>query len=186
MNLLNEALNSPYCIFSIVGPHAGETLESIFSRKINDLHQSPFTFWACKIKISNIQTIGNKVDMLPIVFLQPLNLGGARDTQGNNKAEFYSEDRINWIPMPNISPVTGNFKKGVRALKLDTLYIRYDNTTIDLNDYNNYSTNNVIKLNNFCSTVTAYKNSTRNNTPNSIRTIAAVGKLAYPYCVYIK
>ena len=40
--------NNQYCLLSVMGPHAGETPEVIFERKINDIKNIGKTFWLIK------------------------------------------------------------------------------------------------------------------------------------------
>ena len=40
--------NQEHLIISVIGPHAGESLNAIFSRKISDIKKCGFTYWICK------------------------------------------------------------------------------------------------------------------------------------------
>jgi hypothetical protein len=43
--LLEDALEAPQCIISVMGEHAGEGVDQIFKRKIEDITNINCTFW---------------------------------------------------------------------------------------------------------------------------------------------
>ena len=53
--LLNKALNDDYCIFSLIGSHAGETKDAILERKSRDILTTGNTFWVAKFGKDKIE-----------------------------------------------------------------------------------------------------------------------------------
>jgi len=68
-------IDSKYLIISVIGPHAGETENTIFKRKIEDINNVGKTFWLIKSHLSKpdmVQQfcrIGLREKLKVIVFL---------------------------------------------------------------------------------------------------------------------
>ena len=110
--IVSRAKNSEFCIFSIVGPHCGETLESILNRKKADIDGGGFSFWNVKLNVRFIENLRNSLEgrRCYVILLE----GNANDTRGNDIAKFYSSDNARWQEIPtNISEVSGNLGWGI-------------------------------------------------------------------------
>lgn len=137
-------------IISVIGPHAGEELDYIISRKKSDIEKFGFTFWFFKKNyLCNDKLI---LEYKPIIvnFLAPKVKGTAKDTKVAKIAQQYSLDNINWVDIPpDMSSVTGNIHKNSIALMISGLV--YSKTGIFLSGYQN-AKDSPIKLNQFSST----------------------------------
>lgn len=137
-------------IISVIGPHAGEELDYIISRKRSDIEKFGFTFWFFKKNyLCNDKLI---LEYKPTIvnFLAPKVKGTAKDTKIAKIAQQYSLDNINWVDIPlEMSLVTGNIHKNSIALMLSGL--EWCNTGIFLTYYQN-AKNLPVKLNQFSST----------------------------------
>lgn len=88
-----------YSVVSVMGPHAGEDSDTIFTRKIADIRNAGRTFWVIrshKAKPNTIQAIGSAIrersgDSL-CAFLAPSSPGGAVPTKTSSAATKYSND----------------------------------------------------------------------------------------------
>ncbi len=86
-NVVQEMMNTQeYNLFSVMGPHAGEDSDTIFARKIADIHNEGRTFWVIrshKAKPDMIQTIGANFCGMPgaplCAFLASFQGGAAAD-----------------------------------------------------------------------------------------------------------
>ena len=172
-------------IFSVMGPHANENAEGIFSRKIKDIEDTGQTFWVMnsyKSKPIYVQDFC-KNDFVEVFFISPSSKGGAKDTKTINKNTQHSKNKQNWVDIPsNISPVTG---KGY-ALILSSLEM--NKSLINLHEYGE-SKDTPIKFRQGCSTVCAIKENMfhhEDRMKSNIREVWAVGTLKYPYCVWVR
>ena len=172
-------------ILSVMGPHAGESVEKIFSRKKSDIKKTGNAFWVInsyKSKPPQVQDFCKNSEIY-IYFISPSVKGGAKDTKTQTINKQFSSDGVSWnnIP-PDITPVTG---KGY-AFILDSLEI--NNSTIDLNDYAEQS-DTPIKFQLGCSTICVIKedmSSHKNRVKSNIRNVWAIGRLKEPYCVWVR
>jgi len=192
MALLNEALLSPRCIISVMGDHAGEAVDAIFSRKTADINRIGKTFWLMKspkARPAQVQEIC-KPSPAYIIFVEPATKGGARPTTTEDAAKEYSPDGQSWHPIPEgLSPVTGKLDRGAAALVFDVMTTVVSGT-LDLWSYADFS--DVQKPMKFilgCSTACAIK---KDMTPHPgrmksrYRGIVSVARLAKPYCVSLR
>ena len=172
-------------ILSVMGPHAGESVENIFSRKISDIEKVGITFWLIKsYKSKPIYVQGFcRNSNVHIYFISPSVKGGAKDTKNQTINKQFSSDELNWNNIPeNITPVTG---EGY-AFILDSLEM--SNSTIDLNEYAEEA-DTPIKFQLGCSTVCAIKENMTSHVDrvkSNIRDVWAVGRLKEPYCVWVR
>jgi|TARA_B100000315_G_C14152818_1_gene396451 hypothetical protein len=173
-------------IISVMGPHAGETAEIIFERKIEDVKRTGLTFWCIesyKAKPDQVQELCNTTQV-EVYFISPSSPGGAKDTKTETKNTQYSIDKKNYLQIPqNITPVTG---KG-SALILDQL--QNVNEELDLNQYAEFNKNTPLKFALGCSTICAIKkdmSSHPDRVKSNKRKIWAKGRLREPFCVWIK
>ena len=173
-------------IISVMGPHAGETSKYIFERKIDDVKKTGITFWCIrsyKSKPLDVQKFC-KTETVEVFFISPSSPGGAKDTKIDTKNIEYSIDNTNWNNIPhNITPVTGNGW----ALVLDKLEI--SKLKINLNKYAEFKNNVPLKFGLGCSTICAVEEDmslNKNKVKSYMREIWPVGRLKYPYCVWIR
>lgn len=115
MNILNEK----FVIISVMGLHAGESSQQIFSRKISDIQRIGKTFWVIQSYKSNppkVQTLLQKAKTAEkdvfCIFISPSTKGGAKPTTENKKADSFSLDKFHWEKLPaGLSPVTGKIQQ---------------------------------------------------------------------------
>lgn len=114
MQLLDEALACPMCVVSVIGDHAGESVDDIFKRKIADIQRTGITFWlikAPKARPAQVQALCRNIPVFTI-FVNPATKGGARPTTTETVAGEYSTDGEFWHRLPQgISPVTGKLDR---------------------------------------------------------------------------
>lgn len=185
--IVSKALDSDYCIFSIVGPHSGESLDSILERKKTDIINGKIAFWNMNLSknfINDIRkTLGKR--QCYVIMLE----GSSNDTKGRDIAKSYSVDNLNWNEIPSdISKVSGNLSNSATAFVYNNLEI-VDNKSVDLNFYNEVSdTSKAVKFSNFKSTVFAKKrkNKRSDGMKNHERNIIGVLGIEYPYAVYLR
>ena len=176
-------------IISIMGPHAGESAGEIFSRKIQDIENTGMTFWVINSYKSQPKQLQNFCgdESFEVYFVSPSTVGGAKDTKTEIKNNEFSIDKTSWTNIPeNISPVTG---KGY-ALVLSSLKIINKNVdlNVDLNDYAEED-HSPLKFSQGCSTICCIKEDMSehpNKVKSNLRNIWAVGKLRFPYCVWVR
>ena len=184
--LLNKALNDDYCIFSLIGSHAGETKDAILERKSRDILTTGNTFWVAKFgkdKIEQYRQIkGLKKGYL--IMLEPTKSGGAKDTKKSDPATLFSKDKIEWTNLDSrLSPITGNLGNGTSAFNISKIEIVQD-VEINLGDYQQSEKGEDVKFNQFCGTILAKKR--ENSLVENKRKVAAIMQLEYPYCVWVK
>jgi len=187
--------DSKYLIISFIGPHAGETENTIFKRKIEDINYVGKTFWLIKSHQSKPDIIQrfcrvglSDKFMIYCFFIEPSSIGGANPTKTDMSAKSFSTDGETWQKFPErLGPITGKIDKGAYALVFDDLKMVTD--TIDLWSYVNFfKPNEPLKIMQGGSTLCALKqeNDFKNKIKSRYRKIVAVGRLALPYCVWLK
>jgi len=192
MTLLEAALESPQCVLSVMGDHAGESANAIFDRKKADIERMGKTFWlirSLKARPTQVQGICKTISTYTI-FVEPAIKGGARPTTEEDAAKEYSGDGVLWHLLPKgLSPVTGKLDTGATALVVDMMVTNV-NRTLDLWDYGESSDiHKPIRFILGCSTVCAVKKDTKphpEKMKSRYRGIVAVARLAKPYCVWIR
>lgn len=185
-----------YCIISVIGPHAGESVERIFERKILDTKKAGKTFWFIKshqAKPDMIQEILMKAKYenleVKVYFVEPSTQGGAIPTKTDERAKSYSKDRIKWeLLSTDMGPVTGKIDASAYALVLDKLELSRGN--LDLWEYADFfNQHKPIKILRGGSTLCAIKKTIQNpDNPvkSHIRKIVAIGRLCHPGGVWLK
>jgi len=186
-----------YSLFSVMGPHAGESSEAIFARKIVDVQNVGRTFWVVrshKAKPDMIQTVGATVcgrSREPLcAFLAPSSPGGAVPTKTASAAVKYSTDRRRWEAIPTgITPVTGQMTPSTCALVFDQLCL-LTSAVVDLWQYADFFDLELpVKIRQGASTlcVTRRDTSTHPDRMKShLRQVIAVGRLVHPFAVWLK
>jgi hypothetical protein len=125
--LVEDALEATQCIISVMGDHAGEVVDKIFKRKIEDIIKINFTFWLVKSPKANPELVQKmcRFDSTYVVFVEPATKGGARPAMADKKAKTFSENGFMWNPLPSqLGPVTGKLDSRAYALvfnKLETI-----------------------------------------------------------------
>lgn len=186
-----------YSVFSVMGPHAGESSEVIFTRKIADVQEVGQTFWVVrshKAKPNMIQALGSTVcgrSGVPIcAFLAPSSPGGAVPTKTAATAIEYSIDRRRWESMPTgITPVTGKMTPSTCALVFDRLCL-VTSTVVDLWQYADFFDPKLpVKIRQGASTLGVTRRDTSahpNRMKSHFRQVMAVGRLVHPFAVWLR
>jgi len=148
--------------YTIIGTHAGETIDKIFDRKINDINTVGHTYWLFhSSKVS--KDVLTKLVPTKIMFLLPKIIGSAKPTKssttGNRFISFTNNSEISFNPL--LSPVTGKISNKSIAFKLS-------NITLISDPYKLYLPNNVT-FNQFAGTI--------------ISTDSNISSINYRYCV---
>ena len=169
----------------------------IFSRKIADIQHAGITFWVIrshKAKPNIVQDICRKVCATPETpfcgFLAPSSPGGAMPTKIAETAVEFSEDQEDWKPMPKgITPVTGKMTTGTCALVFDDLHL-LSSATVDLWQYADFHhQDKPVKIRQGASSLGVVFMDTSGHPEkmkSRFRQVMAVGRLAYPYAVWLK
>ncbi len=186
-----------YNVFSVMGPHAGEDPDTIFTRKIADVKNVGRTFWVVhshKAKPDMIQSVGATVcdsSGEPLcAFLAPSSPGGAVPTKTASAAVEYSADRREWIPMPHgMTTVTGKMTPSTCALVFDQLWL-LTSAFVDLWQYADFfDPKQPVIIRQGASTLGVIRKDTSshpNRMKSHLRQVIAVGRLAHPYAVWLR
>ena len=192
MQLLDEALSFPQCVVSVIGDHAGESVDAIFHRKIADIGRTGKTFWLMKspkARSAQVQDICRTIPAYTI-FVEPAKKGGARPTTTEDVAREYSEDGESWHPLPEgMIPVTGKLDTLAAALVFDMMTTDVSGT-LDLWGYGDFSdTQKPLKFIIGCSTACAVRKEMTSHPgrmKSRYRGVVVVARLAEPYCVWLR
>ena len=183
-----------HLVISVMGPHAGESENEIFDRKIQDIINVGFTFWLMKSPKSKPELVCElclkakaKNTVCYCVFIEPSSKGGAIPTKSASPAKEYSKDKIRWLNLPQgLSPVTGKLPS--YGLVLNHLELVKDN--IDLWNYADFfNQNSPIKIIRGASTICSIKkdmSSHSSKIKSRFRKVIAIGKICEPFCVYLR
>jgi hypothetical protein len=196
---LRKAIISKYVVISVMGPHANESEIGIFQRKREDVKRKGMTYWLIKSRkakpplVQGICKLARKEgSSIWCIFIEPSSPYGAKQTKCETPATHYSEDMIEWVPLPHgLGPVTGNLEGGgAYGLKFDQLDIVDRTVHLDLWGFSEFATQEKpIITGEGYSTVCAIKNDTSRHSDkmnSHIRAIVGLGRLAEPYCVYLR
>ena len=187
-----------YVVISVMGPHAGESENEIFNRKIQDIHNIDvgLTFWLMKshrAKPEMVHELCVKANTEKTesycVFIEASSKGGAVPTKTASSAKSYSKDNLTWVVLPRgLSPVTGKIDKNAYALVFNRLELVTD--SIDLWSYADFfNQNSPLKIIQGASTICAINKDMANDTDkikSRYRRVIAIGKLCEPFCVYLR
>ncbi len=156
-------------VFSLVGPHAGQSLEEIFERKIKDCETLNETFWVYHSHRCT-KSLFNAHKPSEVFFISASKPGAAKQTKSSTLAQQFFKDN-EWFEFDkDLSPVTGRIHSKSTAFQLANL--RMVNETINFNDYADVITNKSLRFSQFCSTTIGTRS--KNNTEESrLRTICA-------------
>jgi hypothetical protein len=186
-----------YNLFSVMGPHAGESSAEIFARKIADVRNVGRTFWVVrshKAKPDMIQSVGatfcGRSGEALCAFLAPSAPGGAVATKTSCAAVEYSADRCEWIPLPHgITPVTGQLAPSTCALVLDQLCL-LTSAVVDLWQYADFfDPERPVRIRQGASTLGVIRRNTSmhpDRMKSHIREVIAVGRLVHPFAAWLR
>lgn len=192
MSLLDEALQAPGCVLSVIGSHAGEQAAAIFGRKIADCGAVGRTFWVARspvaqpLQVQHLCAAGGAY----VVFVEPSSVRGARPTMEAECAREYSPDRVSWLSLPSrLGPVTGKMDRGATALVLGDLCVDVRGV-VDLWEYVNWSDPTLpVKFTLGVSTACVRRADaapTDGRMKSRWRPVVAVARLLEPYCVWVR
>ncbi len=178
--------DQPFCVLSVIGPHAGESMPQIFARKLEDIACCGFTYWLGRSYGCSPQQFASLQAEQDITcyFLEPAVPGGARPTTEAGIAyEYFANDC--WHPLnQHLSPVTGKVSDG-RAWALVLKSIAFPVAdTINLNAFTDLRGGIQVKFKLGYSTVLA--NPSAPSDAVKLRKVAAVATLAFPFCVRVR
>lgn len=194
---MDDFLREKYVILSVMGPHAGETPEQIFSRKKTDIKTTGRTFWVIQshkanpTKACNLyhQAKGEGKEVY-CIFIEPSVKGGARPTSISKTATSFSRNKINWESFSrNMSPVTGKIGNNSYALVFDELQIIKEPIILNLWNYTEFETDQPIVPKLGTSTICAVTKDMSNHPDRiktNIRKVTAMAKLSELSCVWIR
>lgn len=195
---MNLHLKANYVLISVMGPHASESEQEIFDRKISDIEKIGKTFWLIRSRCAKpdmVQAIcseaKNANQEVYCLFIDPSSRGGSTPTKTSVPARMYSEDERIWPELPqDLSPVTGKIDRNAYAIIFDNLEV-YEGL-LDLwnfADFNNLS--EPLRIAQGASTLCAVRKD-MSTVPNSKkiksrhRNIVAIGRLCEPYGVWLR
>ena len=192
MSLLDEALRASESVISVIGAHAGESVDAIFGRKIADCDVAGRTFWVAKSAKARPGHVHTLCTFGPGhgIFVEPASPSGARPTTEAESAVEYSPNRVDWFSRPRgIGPVTGQIDDSAAALASGELTTAVDGT-IDLWGYaDSADASRPLKFILGLSTVCAIRRDTSTH-PDRMksrhRRIVAAGHLMEPFCVWLR
>ncbi len=186
---INKVLQKKFCVLSVIGPHAGESMSQIYERKIQDIQKVGKTFWITQCKKSIFEKI-NELCMngdLYIVFISPSSKNGARPATSETAASGYIVNDI-FQPFPKqLSPVTGKITTRTAALVFDELELFDipDAPMLDTWNYLDATTNTPVRFVLGGSTKICILNTAtvKEGMKSRYRRISAIGRFATPFCV---
>jgi len=191
--IIDEALSASQCIVSVMGAHAGEESNEIFSRKIEDIERVNRTFWLIKSPKAKPELVQKLCypNSAYAVFIEPATKNGARPATCEQQATSFSENGLTWNPLPKgLGPVTGKLDSKAYALVFDQMETIHESTEIDLWNYADFSfPEKPLRLIIGCSTICATKKEMKEHPEklkSRFRRIVAVGRLAAPFCVWVR
>jgi hypothetical protein len=156
-------------IFSLVGPHAGQSLQEIFERKIKDCETVNETFWVYRSHRCT-KSLFDAHKPSEVWFISASKPGAAKQTKSSTLAQQFFKNN-QWFDFnKDLSPVTGRIHSKSTAFQLTNL--RLTNEVIDFNDYTDIVTTKPLRFSQFCSTTigTLSKNKSEES---RLRTICA-------------
>ncbi len=171
-------------IISIIGWHAGESVEAIVRRKQGDIANTGRTIWlfhSQKAPVPLVQEFGRKYPGPAVIFLR----GSAFPTGTSDQAAEMSDDRRSWGPLPiGIGKVTGRLPAS--GLLLSDLELV--NPEIDLWKFAEYPDLRPIRFRQGASTacVVPTKEIAVEGMRSRFRQAVAIGKLVPPYGVFLR
>jgi hypothetical protein len=193
-----------FVMLSVMGPHAGESNNQIFKRKIDDVAKVGNTFWLVRSSRSRPNIVQPFVTealkhsaAVYCVFISPASVGGAEETSSATKATRFSghaerpdaRDQSAWSALPaGLGPVTGHLDGAAHALILDELQLVHGQE-LSLWDWAEFGPAGLpIRTRQGSSTLCAVRKNTSSHPDrmkSGTRSIVAIGRLAKPYSVWL-
>lgn len=184
--------HSNYSILSVMGPYAGESINSIFNRKIQEIQNTGFTFWhhqSYQAKPEMVQKIGNQAQnedqTVSFILLSSGLRGSGQDTKKSPMATKYS---LNKKGVSQKIPESIYVEIGRRPYALVIKDLKLVKGKINLWDYSDYFTRGPIITKQGGSTICAVGISSRsheNKMKSNIRNMVAQATLVEPYAVWL-
>lgn len=188
-------MNNQLKIISVLGPHAGESVNEIFDRKQKEISLTKYTLWLHKSYTCKPEHFKGITDTIECLFIEPASRNGSRPTISSDKAEMYSIDKINWKSIPNTIKCTGNLL-GAKALVIEKFVDINDSNEsdkiIDITDlrfFNYINQNTPIQIRQGASTILCEvrdKPDKKSCVKSWDRVIVKRAYLRYPYCVWVR
>jgi hypothetical protein len=172
-------------VLSIIGWHAGETVEDIVERKCGDVAKVGSTLWvyqSWKARLVDVQNFGKLRASPPVYFLE----GSAHPAGTEHTASEMSVDGKHWKVLPSgLGKVTGKLPGG--ALVMANLKAVQDHE-IDLWDYVEHPALTPLKFQQGASTVCAIAapGGQAVGMKSHRRKVVAMGRLTPPFAVFLK
>lgn len=143
-------------IFSILGPHAGETVEEVISKKLQDIDRCGYCLWFYfNTRLCNLQTSGLD-NTEEVLFFNPKTIGGASDTKVNKVVRGYFDKFDKYISLPiEMSPVTGNINKKSCCFKLTSIVSYTSLQYIDVKEFEDIDKKHIV-FNKYCSHILGF------------------------------
>jgi len=179
-----------FFIISVMGPYAGESENSIFNRKMNEIEENNYTFWhhqSNQAKPDMVQELGKeaKGSTIKLILTSTGSRGSGGDTKKHPQARQYSTQKKGpYIPIPE--PIYVETGTRPWALVINNLELVYDR--INLWDYSDFFSKGAIRTRQGGSTVCAIKQSSRDDSKkmkSNIRDIVATADVIEPYSVWL-
>jgi hypothetical protein len=183
---------NPNIIISVIGPHAGEDLPTIFQRKIADIKVCGYTYWICKSRVISSEIIRsflpqNKNDLY-IIFIKTATNSQGKDTLKSEAAIAVKETDV-WEQIDNrLTPITG--KMPAFGFKFESISVvkEGEKFKINLENYGEWDLEpnkrgQPVKIMMGKSTICVSKSNKKNEMKNGVREIVAFAKLADPFCM---
>lgn len=185
-----------YIIISVIGPHAGELVEEIFARKIKEIQEVGKCFWlhrSYQAKPGLVQSfckVAIEEKSVPLCFfIQASSKIGAQETKIVDGAKEFSIDKTHWRKIPEGVLVTGLVKNSC-AMIFDKLEVVKEKRTLNLWNYSVFGfPGRSVRITQGGSTICCAKESSghdSNRMKSNIREILAVGRLVYPFEVWLR
>jgi len=183
-------INDKNIIGSIVGPHAGETLEEIFPRKNNDILKANKTIWlvnSSQVSPGIIKRFCLNEKNIYCYFLLSASNKQGNQTVKKYHARFYSNNFIDWEKInDNLSPISGKIDLMTTGIIINK--IELINEELDFWDYIDYldGLRSVLTFrggSTFCAKKSNYK---IQGSKSNIRTVIAKARLCEPYAVFLR
>ena len=188
MNLLNKK----YLVITVIGPHAGDDVSTIFSKKQKEIDNHGKTYWLLKsfrAKTNQIQNICKKANEdkedVYCLFIEPSSKDGARPTICNSLVKYISHNGSEWEELPSNVNITGKIDIQSSALVLNGLLLVNPMQIVDLWEYSEFGTDAPLKLQLGASTICCVRKHSE-GMKSRFRNVVALGRLAFPYAVLVK
>lgn len=192
-SIVDRALQAKYVVLSVSGPHAGEELDGIVTRKLQDIRDSGRTFWRINSYVAQpdkVQQLARKAPHVYALFITPARPSRTKPAGNEDTASQYSPDNRRWQPIPaGIGPVTGKLA-GACGLIMDRLERVQQAQQIDLWEYADADdSEEPVEFGQGRAAVCAVKResgASLNGLESRFRRLIAVGRLVAPFGVWLR